>query len=285
MPTDPQHENTYVIDAESMAEMARLTHQDRLITAAMGGLLPARSSPARIHDVLDLACGPGGWALDVAYEHSGMHVMGIDISKTMIDYARSRAELQGMRNVEFVVMDVLQPLQCATDSFDFVNARTIVGFMLPSSWPGLLRECRRVTRPGGTIRLTELELSITNSPANEKINSLIGLAGKQTGRGFSPDGRNIGITPMLSRFLRAAGCQQIQLQAHVVDFSSQAQAQEEFFQNLRAGLKLLQPFLIGRQLITREELEELYEQALMEVQSADFCGIMYLLSAWGEVPL
>jgi ubiquinone/menaquinone biosynthesis C-methylase UbiE len=260
-------------------------HQDRSMTKAMGGLFPANFNLSHLHDVLDIACGPGDWVLDVAYDNPHMRVMGIDISKSMIDYARSRAEVQLLRNAEFAVIDALQPLPLDPASFDFVNARTIVGFMLPSAWPQLLTECRRVTRPGGTMRLTELELSITNSPANEKINSLLGMAGKLTGRSFSPDGRNIGITPMLSSFLREAGYQNIHLQAHVVDFSSATEAQEEFFQNMQAGLKLLQPFLVSHGLITREEIEELYQQALMEMQAADFCGVLYLLSAWGEVPL
>ncbi|HET7640618.1 MAG TPA: class I SAM-dependent methyltransferase, partial [Ktedonobacteraceae bacterium] len=219
MAADSSQENTYVIDTESLSEMARLTQQDRSFTHAMHGVFPHQLDLARIHDVLDIACGPGGWALDVAYEHPNMHVVGIDVSRIMIEYARSRAEAQNLLNAEFKVMDVLQPLELADHSFDFVNARTIVGFMLPSAWPELLKEARRVARPGGTIRLTELELSITNSPANEKINSLLGQVGVIAKRSFSPDGRNIGITPMLSRFLRDAGCQNIQLQAHAIDFS------------------------------------------------------------------
>jgi ubiquinone/menaquinone biosynthesis C-methylase UbiE len=285
MAADSSQENTYVIDTESLSEMARLTQQDRSFTHAMHGVFPHQLDLARIHDVLDIACGPGGWALDVAYEHPNMHVVGIDVSRIMIEYARSRAEAQNLLNAEFKVMDVLQPLELADHSFDFVNARTIVGFMLPSAWPELLKEARRVARPGGTIRLTELELSITNSPANEKINSLLGQVGVIAKRSFSPDGRNIGITPMLSRFLRDAGCQNIQLQAHAIDFSSAAEAQEEFFQNLRVGLQLLQPFLLKLQLVTKEEIEALYQQALIEVQSADFCGVVYLLSVWGETPL
>ena len=285
MPVDPSHENIYVIDTENVSEMARLIHQDRAITKAMGGLFPEKLNLAPIHDVLDIACGPGGWALDAAYEHPNMHVVGIDVSTTMIAYARSRAENQNLPNAEFKIMNVLQPLEFPDHSFDFVNARTIIGFMIPSAWPELLKECRRITRPGGIIRMTELELSITNSPANEKINSLFGLAGKVTGRSFSPDGRNIGITPMLSRFLRDAGCQNIQLQAHVVDFSSEAESQEDFFQDLRVGIQLMQPFLTNMKLITKVEIEALCQQALIEVQSADFCGIVYLLSAWGETPV
>src|SRR2546422_10982723 len=41
MSTDvPPGENSYVIDAEDAAEMARLLEQDRLLTQGMGGIFP-----------------------------------------------------------------------------------------------------------------------------------------------------------------------------------------------------------------------------------------------------
>jgi hypothetical protein len=62
----PQSQQTYVIDAESAAEMSRLLEQDRLLTSHLGGLLPERTDLAPMQWVLDLACGPGGWAQAVA---------------------------------------------------------------------------------------------------------------------------------------------------------------------------------------------------------------------------
>lgn len=56
-----QDKNTYFIDTESSAEMARLLNQDRIITKAMGGLLAEQSEETvdRIRRVLDVGCGPG----------------------------------------------------------------------------------------------------------------------------------------------------------------------------------------------------------------------------------
>jgi len=55
-PTE-QKKNTYVIDAESAAEMARLMRQDRLITAGMGGIFPEQTDLSGVQHVLDLAFG------------------------------------------------------------------------------------------------------------------------------------------------------------------------------------------------------------------------------------
>src|SRR2546423_1813649 len=118
MPTiPPASENEYFIDAENAAEMARLMHQDRLTTRGMGGVFPERSDFSTLHDILDIACGPGGWVLDVAFEHPTINVMGIDISGIMIEYARAQAWTQGLNTASFRVMDALKPLDFADGAF------------------------------------------------------------------------------------------------------------------------------------------------------------------------
>uniref|UniRef100_UPI0035E452C3 class I SAM-dependent methyltransferase n=1 Tax=Thermogemmatispora sp. TaxID=1968838 RepID=UPI0035E452C3 len=52
-------------------------------------------------------------------------------------------------------------------SFDLINGRLLCGFMLPAAWPRLLAECHRLLKPGGIIRLTEVEPMLTISAAYE----------------------------------------------------------------------------------------------------------------------
>ncbi|MBV9689977.1 MAG: class I SAM-dependent methyltransferase [Ktedonobacteraceae bacterium] len=102
----PAGENVYFNDPESGAEMARLIDQDRLITQCMGGALPEQANGfSGIDRMLDIGCGPGGWLLDIAFEHPEIEVVGIDISRAMTDYARGRAEVQGLSNASFHAMD------------------------------------------------------------------------------------------------------------------------------------------------------------------------------------
>src|SRR6266700_2334620 len=179
-PTEqPQNESSYIIDAESAAEMARLVSQDRLTTKSMGGLLPEQTDLSGIHRVLDMA-----------FEHPEVQVIGIDISQTMIEYARVRLKVQKLENASFQVMSALKPLDFPDASFDLVNARTIAGFMLPASWPAFLQECMRITRPGGIIRLTETDdFGTSNSPALEKFTKLAVHVGHSAGRTFNPEAR------------------------------------------------------------------------------------------------
>ncbi len=280
----PQGENTYVIDAESAAEVARLLQQDRLITTLLGGLLPERPDFAHIQSVLDIACGPGGWAQEVAFAHPEIEVVGIDISRTMIEYARAMSQVQGLSNVTFRVMDVLKPLDFPDNSFDLVNSRLIFGFMPPAAWPTLMQECMQVTRSGGIIRLTECESDITNSPATQQLTGMVTHALQLAGRSFSPDGRHFGIIPMLGHFLHEAGCQSIQKKAYALDWSAGMEAHESTYHNLQFLLKLLEPFLVKMKLITEEEFEPLYQSALGEMLSNNFCAVTIFLSVWGEKP-
>jgi predicted O-methyltransferase YrrM len=282
-PDSTENENAYFNDPESGAEMARLTDQDRLLTRGMGGLFPELSDLSNIHRILDIGCGPGGWALDVAFAYPDKEVVGIDISQTMINYARARARVQGLDNASFRVMDATQPLDFPSESFDLVNARTI-GFFPKGVWPKLMQECMRVLRHGGTVRLTESEWGFTNGPATEKLQGMFYKALLATGRSFTQDGRRHGITMMLAGFLRDVGCINIGQMAHVIDFSSGTGAHEGFYNDWKVVYKLSQPFFIGTAVTTQEEVDQAYDQMLVEMMQDDFRGIMYLLTAWGEKP-
>jgi ubiquinone/menaquinone biosynthesis C-methylase UbiE len=279
-----QKESTYVIDAESGTEMARLINQERLLTRMMGGVFPEHFDLSHVSHILDIGCGPGGWVLDVAFENPKINVMGVDISQPMVEYAHAHAEAQGMNNASFKVMNVLEALEFDDNSFDVVNARYTQAFMMKTSWAPVMKEIMRILRPGGTLLLTEGEWSISNSPAFEKMGAMLTLVGTMTGRSFSPDGRHIGITPMLGRFLRDAGFVNIQKKAHALDFSAGAEDYGDTYQDLMAGLKLLEPYLVRAKMTTEEEFDELYQQSLAELMLDSFCAVGYMLTVWGKKP-
>lgn len=285
MPDDYQKpKNPYFADPESGTETARLMLQDRLITQGMGGVFSERTDVANMHNILDIGCGPGGWALDVAYTYPKVAIVGIDISQTMVEYARAQARTQGLDNASFKVMDIMKPLEFPDSSFDLVNSR-FIAFLPKDAWPKYIQECLRILRPGGVIRLTEGEWAITTSPAYEKLYfGMFTRAMYLAGQSFSPEGRHLGITPMLGRFLRDAGFQNIEYKPHAIDLSAGTKAREGWFQNIMAFLHEIQPFLIGLGLATQEELDKLYQQALTEITSDDFCAVAYFLTVWGTKP-
>jgi ubiquinone/menaquinone biosynthesis C-methylase UbiE len=281
----PGKEIRFAADTESGETMTWLLNFDKIINNGMGGTLAERPDLSGIKAILDLACGPGGWVLDVARQHPDIEVTGIDISESMIRFAKAQATSRGYGNASFMVMDVKKPLLFEDASFDLVNERTLYGVMGPGEWPQLLAECKRILRPGGIIRLTELEMPETTSPALNELWYISTRAFYETGRTFSVDGRHVGITPVLKRLLRDAGFQDVKHQGHVMDISAGTADFEGFFRNFVYVIELVKPFMLKIEgLTTEQEYERLYQQMQAEMLASDFCGLWTFVTAWGETP-
>ncbi|WP_376796401.1 class I SAM-dependent methyltransferase [Thermogemmatispora sp.] len=279
-----QGHNTYVIDSEQAAELARLMQQDRILTEALGGLFPEGQQLPEDGSLLDLACGPGGWTLEVAYRYPHVEVVGVDISPPIVEYANAQARSRRLTNVYFRVMNVMEALDFPDSSFDLINGRLMCGFMRPEAWPRLLAECRRLLKPGGVLRLTEMEPTLTSSPAFERFAALGSLAMKRAGQSFSPDGRHFGITPVLPRLVRRAGFVDVRLRPTAIEWSADTPYHYPFFKDYLVFLDLIQPFMVRTGVASRQELAHLYQQAVAEMQQDDFCAIWTFLTVWGHKP-
>lgn len=273
--------NNYFINQELVEEMVRLNRQGRFITEGMGGVLPEQEDLSHVHDILDIACGPGEWAMRAAQEYPDKQVVGVDVSQRMIEYAAVQAEAYDIP-AQFRVMDVLKPLDFPDASFDLVNTRTILAFMTPQRWHDLLLECMRVLRPGGVIRITEHETVITNNLAWEELIALCSQAFKVAGYTSSPDGRHCGVTIVLKQMLRQAGYINPQHRVHAIDFSAGTPAHDSVFEDWLLGVRLSIPFFLKTGLRDREEINELRERIAEAEKLEDFCGYWFLMTVWAQ---
>ncbi|HEV2653855.1 MAG TPA: class I SAM-dependent methyltransferase [Ktedonobacteraceae bacterium] len=276
--------NSYPLGIEQGAETARLVDQDTVLTRNMGALFPVPVDSNTEWSVLDLGCGPGGWVLEVASAYPEMTVIGVDLSKTMLDYARALAQVKLLHNVEFTLMDVTAPLAYADATFDFVNGRLLSSFMRQTSWQPALREWTRILVPYGVFCFTEPAWPRTNSPAFETYTNLTLRALWLSGQSPTPDEERAGITPFMAGFLQSADYQDIQQAEHVLDFSTGGDGHQAWYENCKIAFKLLQPFLLKMNVTNKEEIEALYEQALSDMFSGRFEGVLTFLSAWGRKP-
>ncbi len=272
---------SYFIGTELMEEMVRLMEQDHLFTQAMGG--PWGELPLHgINRVLDVGTGAGGWALEVAFQHPEVEVMGIDISDTMLEYAEVQAEAQGLSTIRFLKKDIsVLPLDFPDASFDLVNAR-LLAFFTPDFWPRLVQEYVRMTRPGGLIRLTETEMSVSNSPALEQEQAWFFRSLWKAGQSFSANGERLTITAMLPSLLRQAGCQNVNVRAYAIDWAFGTPAHETMCLNVSTAMRLLQPFFLATGVATQQAMDQVYEQMRAEMHQPAFSAVHYLLTASGE---
>lgn len=102
-------------------------------------------------DVLDVACGPGLVASEVA--QVARHVTGIDLTPAMIKQAQARQQALGLTNLSWVVGDA-QPLPFPDSSFSRVITR--YSFHHFSDPAGVFREMMRVCQPAGRITVADV---------------------------------------------------------------------------------------------------------------------------------
>lgn len=112
-------------------------------------------------EVLDVACGPGLVACEIARE--ARHVTGIDLTPAMIDQARERQRSLGLANLTWTVGDAL-PLPFPDAAFSCVVTRySFHHFAAPD---GVFDEMVRVCRPGGTVAVCDV---FTTSPEQAEL--------------------------------------------------------------------------------------------------------------------
>jgi ubiquinone/menaquinone biosynthesis C-methylase UbiE len=102
-------------------------------------------------EVLDVACGPGLVACEVA--KVARHVTGIDLTPAMITQARTRQQSLGLTNLSWTVGDA-QPLPFPNGAFSRVITRySFHHFTDPA---GVFAEMLRVCRPGGRVTVADV---------------------------------------------------------------------------------------------------------------------------------
>jgi ubiquinone/menaquinone biosynthesis C-methylase UbiE len=279
-----EHPSTYVVqDRTNGAELARLALQDTMITAAMGGVLPDQTDPASLRRLLDVGCGTGGWLIEIAKAYPTIKLLvGVDISKRMVEYARTQAEAQEVSDrVEFHMMDALRMLEFPPRFFDLVNQRLGNSYLRSWDWPKLLQEYQRVTRPGGIMRITESEMSVeSSSPTLTRLFEVALAALAQAGHFFTPQSR--GVTGDLARLLHQHGLQQVQTKSYALEYRAGTPEGDLFVEDMQHLFRTLLPFL-HKWTRVPDDYEALYQQMLQEIHQPDFVAKGNMLTAWGRV--
>jgi ubiquinone/menaquinone biosynthesis C-methylase UbiE len=263
-PPRREHPSTYFVqDRSNLDEMTRLQIQDQMMTAGMGGVLPEQPDPTRFQRVLDVACGTGSWLIEAAKTYPTIQLLiGVDVSATMLRYARAQAEEQAVHDrVEFATMDALRMLEFPDEFFNLVNHRFAMSWLRTWDWPKLLDEYQRICKPGGVIRVTECRVGVdSTSSALTRLNELGFQAFYQSGHLFEQD-RN-GVINQLARLLTQHGVQDVQTRIHILHY--------------RTALPFFRKWMR-----VPDDYEAIYQQALTEMQQPDFEATLELLTAWG----
>jgi ubiquinone/menaquinone biosynthesis C-methylase UbiE len=186
--------DTYIHGTEP-SEQERLAALNRMTNAAFVRFLDV---PAGAR-VLEVGSGLGLLAVEVASAAEGVHVVGIEMSSDQIAAAATSPRVTYRKGDAHAI-------ECPDASFDIVYARYLLEHV---SEPDLvMREMRRVARPGGRVAVCENDISLIRfdppCPAFDRAWDLF-LRYQATLGGDAVIGRR------LYRLFRDAGLTQIEL--------------------------------------------------------------------------
>jgi ubiquinone/menaquinone biosynthesis C-methylase UbiE len=199
----------YVLPVDAI-ERERLDAQHYLVKATFGeqNYHAALTDPQTI---LDVACGTGVWACEMAGEFKEAHVVGFDIDEVALQVTRSTLGRQRLfpANLRLFQADALQRWPFEDASFDFVFARFCSPFVPVPRWDWFVAEVVRVTRQDGWIELVDSGTPQCQLPDGQPSQALATVL--QAAQALC-DRRHLylGSAPMLAGFLRAVGLQDIQ---------------------------------------------------------------------------
>ena len=299
----------------------------RFIVEEMGELLPAKllaeCDLSHAESILEIGSGAGAWLRTVAHRYPHLHCIGIEQDACMVKVANTLAQRDGLAQVAFLAqkLDKMLPTLFPQGSFDLVHLSMLGRYILTAKYPALAQACAALCRPGGMLCWTEAELPITNSPTCELLTSLVCEALEKAGQSsitermwevaalFSPHSgmagterststrRHLGITMMLSSWLRDAGCgalpkmpsyslwgrdsHMIHETASVIEVSAGQPAHEAFVRQAMRFSRRVKPLLLRTEVIGEMEHAALCTQLGEELTNQDFCGLFQLLRAWG----
>ncbi|MFC5061501.1 methyltransferase domain-containing protein [Actinomycetospora atypica] len=123
-------------------------------------------------DLLDVGCGPGSITIDLAAAVAPGRVRGVEITEDPLGAARASAAERGVA-VEFAVDDAYA-LTDPDDAYDVTHAHQVLQHV--SDPVAVLREMRRVTRPGGVVAVRDADYAaFTWYPADERLDAWLEL--------------------------------------------------------------------------------------------------------------
>ena len=297
-----------------------------ILLEEIGELLPAplleECGLSGARSVLEIGCGGGEWLRALARRSPDLRCIGIEQDESLVKAANALAYRDGLPHAAFLAVDLgdLTPALFPDTRFDLVHLSFLGRSILTVDYPRLAQTCAALCRPGGMVCWMEAELPVTTSAAFERLTALICEALQRAGQSFIPESmwewaevfasrsgqagvdrssyqrRHLGITSMLGRWLRDAGCGALREQsvfslwgsnervihqtAYTIDVSAGQSAYERFLGEVRRFAQQVRLFLLQHRVIEEREYIALCDRLQEELASSEFCGQCFLLRAW-----
>ncbi len=102
-------------------------------------------------DILEIGATVGHSTLPIAQAFADARMIAVDVSGPVIRYGMARAKSLGVDNIQFVQANGENLAMFADASFDWIQTTMFLHELSASALANILRECRRLLRPGGIM--------------------------------------------------------------------------------------------------------------------------------------
>lgn len=255
----------------NMEEVNRLDFQHHLLRQAMSGNY--RAPLKRPKNILDVGCGTGRWAQEMAQTFSDANVIGLDIFDPPVE---TNASIKPS-NYQFVMADVLKGLPFSPYQFDFVHQRSL-SYVIPTPrWLQVVNELVRVTRPGGIIELVEPDNTFQNA----------GPACTQIQKWIIDACRKCGIDPVeatqIGAYLQVTGLLNVTTETITLPVGQWGgRLGSSTATNMRAACLAMKPLVLRHLDVNSEDYDRLLEEMFRECEQLQSHFAIYV--AYGQRP-
>jgi SAM-dependent methyltransferase len=264
----PAFDSEHYLFPRHLGEIDRLDIQHYALRETLrADYLAPVESPVR---VLDVGSGTGQWGAEMCKEFDSALVVGLDL----VSGKPGRPE-----RYRYVRGNVLHGLPFADGQFDFVHQRLLVAGVPVPSWPAVVAELSRVTRPGGWVELVEVRWE-SEPPARavQRLKNLTNLLLTS----LELDTTDV-VYRSLDTYLKEAGLTNVARRDVPVPVGRWGGAVGSLMAtNIRAGSTRVLEVLLARGQVSDEEARALLHDALDEWENG---GLAYPAAvAFGQKP-
>ncbi|KAI9316250.1 S-adenosyl-L-methionine-dependent methyltransferase [Dichotomocladium elegans] len=180
-------------------------------------------------NVLDSACGPATWTVEMAKTYPNSKFYGIDISPRFSEDSKPE-------NCEFILHNIIDEFPFEENHFGFIHQRLVTLGIRKVDWPKVLENLKRILKPGGWIELTEYSyLKMENPGPCHEIALDLSL------KMITPAGLDNDLGSNLAGLLSDAGFTNIQPRPVDVPVNHSGRVGELFWADLKEGLSSQKP--------------------------------------------
>ncbi|KAI5790468.1 S-adenosyl-L-methionine-dependent methyltransferase [Pyronema domesticum] len=185
MPTDEKEQDRLDLHHE----LLRLVWDEKLHEAPL----------EKPHRILDVGCGTGIWAIDMADKYPMAEIIGTDLSPIQPNWVPT--------NCVFQVDDAMMDWTFPDNYFDFIHCRNMASGV--SNWDHLISEMLRCTAPGGYVELCEGEIKFNCDDGTMAEDNPLKVFVDTLKESMVKSGRIPPDMPFLKRLLEKAGFEDI----------------------------------------------------------------------------